>query len=86
MEKDFARLGQACSRFPGLQSFSRGLEVMGASLCGFNPSSGQAGQGRGSPCGGHLPANGEASPLGWQAVSDLVHEYGVGVGGMRWEA
>ena len=86
MEADVAQLGRACSGFSGLRSFSRGLPVLGAALWGCSPSKGQAGQGRESPCGGQLPANGEASPPGLQAVSGPVCEHGVGGGGMHWEA
>ena len=74
MEADFAQLGRAYSSFSGLWAFSRGLEVLGAAPWGCSPSRGQAGQGRESPCGGWLPANGEASPLGWQAASGLACE------------
>ena len=86
MEADFAWLGQACSSFSGLWSFSRGLVVLGAALQGCSPSRGQAGQFSESPCSGQLPANVEASPLGWQAVSGPVCACSVGVRGMQWEA
>ena len=57
----------------------------GAGCCsvGCSPSRGQAGHGRESPCSGQLSANGEASPLVWQAVSSPVHEHGVGGEGMH---
>ena len=69
MEEDIAWLGRGCSSFSGLQSFSRGLGVLGAALQGCSPSRWQADQGWESPCSGQLPANGEASPPGWQSVS-----------------
>lgn len=86
MEADIAQLGQACSSFSGLQSFFRGLAVLGAALWGCSTSRGHAGQGRESPCAGRLPADGEASPPGWQAVSGLAHEHRVEGEGMHWKA
>ena len=86
MEADFAWPGQACASFSGLWAFSRGLAVLGAALRGCSPSRRQAGQGRESPCSGWLPANGEASPPGWQAASGPARALGVGGGGMHWEA
>ena len=72
MEADIARPDRACFSFSGLWSFSRGLVVLGAALQGCSPSRGQTGQFSESPCSGQLPANVEASPLGWQAVSGQV--------------
>ena len=59
--------------------------VLGAALWECNLSRGQAGQGRESPCSGQLPANFEASLLGWQAVSGPVHWHRVSGGGMHQE-
>ena len=80
MEADFAWPDQACTTFSGLWAFSRGLVVLGAALWGCSPSQGQAGQGKESPCSGWPPANGEASPLGWQAASSLECVHGSGEG------
>ena len=86
MKADFAWLVHACFSFSGLWAFSRGLVMLGAAPQGSSPSGGQEDQERESPCSGRLPANGEASPRGWQAASDQAYVHGVGVGGMHWEA
>ena len=86
MKADFAQLGRACSILSGLRAFSRGLVVLGTAPRGSSPSSRQGGQVRENPCGGQLPANGEASPPGWQAASGPVCTHRVGGGGMHWEA
>ena len=82
----FAWPGWVSTKFSGLRAFSWGLAVLGGALRGCSPSRRQAGQGRECPCVGWFPANGEASPLGWQAALGPACMHRVGGGGVHWEA
>ena len=67
--------------FLGYRPFPGGWQCWVLLRRGVAPPEGQASQGRESPCGVQLPANGEASSPGWQAASGLARVCGVEEGG-----